>query len=427
MLDQLQQALDTLLERFNALVSLARARLTGEEEPEPIYALPSPRYEEHLSIPIRETSVDDAAAREAEARGQFLARQDRWLELTAEIREADLERRATPGGVPISELLAFGARSDVVLAAEHALEDGKPSRDADLIEGIKSLEATRASVGGNPYMALILALAHLDIGWAWRGTGWSSQMPALNREKCVAHFDRAADLMAPHCGIELDSPLIASAHCALLSGRRDPKTRVADDYEDLIDLDPHNNRHMRALGYHLLPHWFGSYEALELEALRTASRTHDIWGAGGYTWVMFDAITIDPKACARVDTAFFIEGLHDILKARPEQEMVNLLAAYCAVAIRQSEGESTSADLTRLQIAECTDWLVRDHLKEIHPLVWAHAMNGFDNNARVSSINRFAARGRKSAIEAIGDLFREEIELGVHVTFTQDGPKLDAA
>jgi hypothetical protein len=80
-----------------------------------------------------------------------------------------------------------------------------------------------------------------------------------------------------------------------------------------------------------------------------------------------------------------------------------------------------------MQIADCADWLIRDYLTEIHPLVWAHALEGFDNNARVTSVNRFAARGRQFAIQAIGDLFRDEIELGIHVTFTCDGPQLDAA
>ena len=75
---------------------------------------------------------------------------------------------------------------------------------------------------------------------------------------------------------------------------------MSDEYERLITLDPHNQRHMRAMGSHLLPRWFGSYEELELQALRTAARTQDIWGAGGYTWVQFDAIALDDRGlCPR--------------------------------------------------------------------------------------------------------------------------------
>ncbi len=184
---------------------------------------------------------------------------------------------------------------------------------------------------------------------------------------------------------------------------------------------------MRALGNHLLPRWFGDYQQLELEARRTASRTQDIWGAGGYTWVCFDAIAVDENACARVDVGFFIEGMRDILKARPDQAMVNLLAAYCAVALRHGLGLDSDADLARMQIAESATWLIRDHLKELHPMIWAHAGEGFDNNSRVTSLTRFAALGRAEALQFIADQFREDIDQGLRVTFTPNGPELHPA
>ena len=419
------------LDRLNRMVSTTLARLTRAqgpaEEPTPVYALASPRYDQHLSIPVKETTADARAARDTEARGQFLARQERWDELIDEIREADQTRAVTPGGVPIGELLAFGARSDVVLAAEHALDEGTPSDESFITDAIKSLENMRRDMNDDPYMALVVALTHIDVAWAWHGNRPDSRLPKLHRTRFKTHFDRAIAIMAPFSGLELDSPLIATAQCALLAGEEDPEGRVSDDYEDLIDLDPHNHRHMRALGYHLLPRWFGSYDRLELEARRTAARTQDIWGAGAYAWVNFDAIAMDEIACACLDVEYFIEGLRDIIAARPEQEMINLLAAYCSITIRQNEGESSEADFNRYLIADCADWLIRDHLTEVHPLVWAHALDPFDNNARVSSVNRFAARGRRFALQAIGELFREEINKGGHVTFTIDGPRFDAA
>ena len=237
-------------------------------------------------------------------------------------------------------------------------------------------------------------------------------------------MDRAVDLLTPYDGIELSSPIIAAAHCALLPARRDANLRVADQYEDLIDLDPTNPRHMRALGHHMLPRWFGSYSQLDLEARRTASRTADIWGMGGYTWTCFDAIALDENACAQVDVDFFIDGLQDIVAARPDQETVNLLAAYCAVAMRQGLGGSTEADFNRLQIVDCANWLIRDHMTEIHPLIWSHAADGFDNNARVGSVNRFMRRGRDFALRVIADQFKDEIDRGCKITFTADGPLL---
>lgn len=386
-------------------------------------AFPQVRPEDSLSIPVMDHSADDVACRAAQAHGQFLARQERWAELSTEIAAADNARDKTPGGMPLADLLAYGARADVVNAVEHALSDGHDANARPLIDGIMALEAVRMPHRKDPYLATIVALAHIDIGWAWRGTGWENVVPSTNRRRCAAHFDRASALLEPFDNRHLNSPMLAAATCALLHGHGKDTMSVANGYERLIDLDPLDNRHMRALGNHMLPRWFGSYPALELEARRTASRTENTWGAGGYTWVYFDAIANDEQACAQVDVSFFLDGLHDIVNTRPTQEMVNLLASYCSVALCNGLGLNENADLPRLQIAEAADWLIRDHLCELHPLIWAHAADNFDNNARITSASRFAARGHADALQIIADLFRDEIDRGQKVTFTAQGPQ----
>ncbi|GHF44173.1 hypothetical protein [Seohaeicola zhoushanensis] len=424
MSDRMTEALFDLLARIVA--RLATLRRQGEEAAPPRLALPAPPVppEDCLSIPVCDSSRDAEAVRRAQDRGQYLARQERWDELAEELWAADQARAVTPGGAPIAELLAFGARADVVLAAEHALMDGNCDEEA-ILEGVTALELMRREFPDNPAINLIVALAHVDIGWAWRGNGWDATIPKLNRSRCMAHFERAVDLLAPFDGIELNSPLIASAHCAMLATQTSHDIRVPDRYEDLIDLDPTNPRHMRALGHHMLPRWFGNYAKLDLEARRTASRTADIWGLGAYAWVHFDAIALDEGACAHVDVDFFIDALHDIVERRPDQETVNLLAAYCAVAMRQGPGGDNQADFNRQRIVDCANWLIRDHMTEVHPLIWAHASDGFDNNARVTSVNRFAARGRDFALRVIADLFSDEIGRGYKVTFTDKGLHLD--
>ncbi|MEX0284071.1 MAG: hypothetical protein AB3N23_05625 [Paracoccaceae bacterium] len=380
--------------------------------------------EDVLTIPVHEQSPEQMARYQHQTRGQFLARQERWDDLCDEVRRADHARDTTPGGMPVSELLLFGARSDVVYAVEHALLDGTPPKDAPLLDGIAAFEALRMEYPNDPVIALIVALSHIDIAWAWRGAGWDAPVPKPNRRAFVAHMQRAEELLSPYCGIELDSPVLAAARCSLFAGGQQSDRQIADEYEDLIDLDPGNHRHMRAMGNHLLPRWFGSFQDLELEARRTAARTQDIWGDGGYTWVYFDAIAVDDEACALVDVDFFIDGLRDIIKTRPDQEMANLLCAFCAVAIHHGTGSNERADLNRIQIAECAKWLIRDHLTEVYPLVWAHAAEGFDNNARITSISRFAARGKADALQAICEQFREDIEAGLRITYTPDGPEL---
>ena len=55
-------------------------------------------------------------------------------------------------------------------------------------------------------------------------------------------------------------------------------------------------------------------------------------------------------------------------------------------------------------------------------MIWAHAASGFDNNLRVSSARRFAARGRQQALCKIAELFSSEIAAGYRIVFTSDGP-----
>ena len=368
--------------------------------------------------PTAEEMLRDTHQRSA----QRLARQERWGDIAHMISKADKSRALTPGAMPIADLMAFGARADVVLAAEHALSDGPPPHDAPLMEGIEALEYVLAEFPDDFVIATIVAQAHIDIGWAWRGTGWEAELRVRNREAFDAHFDRAGDILKPFADKNLNSPLFAATWCALFSGTKKDHKSVADQYEALIDLNPANPRSMRALGNYLLPRWGGSYGELELEARRTASRTQAMWGAGGYTWVMFDAIACDDRACANLDLPFFTEGLRDILLRRPDSYTANLLAAYCANAHGETFSGNDEADQIRAQIADCARWIVREHLTELHPMIWAHAARGFDNNLRVHSPSRFAASGRDDAMRIISSLFQREIRSGQKIVFTDTGP-----
>jgi len=370
-----------------------------------------------LTIPVAKPGADEQIGRQTVDRGRYLARQGLWSQLSAEMRAAD--KAAETGRT--TDLLAFGARSDVVLAVEHALSDGKPIADYDLLCGISELEGEMRDHSDDPMIGLVVALAHIDLAWAWRGTTPEAKLPRLHGSRCTAHFDRAAAILAECRAQAKDSPAIAAADCALLAGHRDTDGRVAQKFDTLISLDPHNYRHMRVMGTHLLPRWFGNHETLENQALRVAASTQAVWGAGGYTWVQFDAIAQDDEACARVDVAYFLDGLRDIVERRPDQEMINLLAAYCAITLKNRMGQHEKADQVRAQICEAADWLIRDHLTELHPLIWAHAANGFDNSLRVKSAERFAAGGQRDALHAIGNLFRDELRNGQSVTFTPSG------
>jgi hypothetical protein len=80
------------------------------------------------------------------------------------------------------------------------------------------------------------------------------------------------------------------------------------------------------------------------------------------------------------------------------------------------------ADRAANAIADCARWLVRNHMTELHPLVWAHAAAGFANNVHVPSPRRFAAMGRQEGLRFIADLFHNELSQGARIIFTADGP-----
>ena len=382
----------------------------------------APTTDDALHISCPDPTTEDILRHKHIDLGQKLARQERWEDLIAAIEHADKHRHMTPGTMPVADLLAFGARADVVQAAEHVLMHGQPAKGAPLLVGIEALEHVLAEFPHQYVVAAIVAQAHMDIAWAWRGNGWDTEVPRRNRAAFEAHFDRATDIVGLFCAMELDSPFLAATCCALAGGQKNEGERIADKYQMLIDLNPNNPRSMRAMGNHLLPRWHGSYPELELEARRTAARTAEIWGTGGYTWVQFDAITGDDEACANLDLEFFADGLRDILRRRPDAHTANLLAAYCSNAIGQTFSGNESADRIRTGIAECAHWIVREHLTELHPLIWAHAARGFDNNLRIASPARFAASGRDDAMRIIMNLFSSEIAAGKRIVFTDSGP-----
>lgn len=377
-----------------------------------------------LSIPCPDPTAEERARDTHQARGLKLARLDDWVRLSAEVRRTSTARQKTLGGTPVAELLAFGARSDVVSAAEHALLSGRPDPKAPLLDGIEALEQVLAEHPGNAVIATVVALTHMDLGWAWRGTGWDVEVPTRNREAFAAHFDRAADILMALDPKEQDCPLLAAAHCALITGRGGSAREVVSRYEMWIELDPKNPRAYRAMGTHLLPRWHGSFERLELEARRAAGRTFDLWGTGAYTWVMLDAIAQDGQACARLDLDFFLDGLADILKRTSDQHTVNLLAAYCANTMGTTPTGDDEADYIRIQIAAAADGIVRDHLTELHPMLWAHAARGFDNGLRVRCAEKFAASGQADALRYLNQLYRRELAAGKNVMFTERGPEL---
>ena len=182
---------------------------------------------------------------------------------------------------------------------------------------------------------------------------------------------------------------------------------------------------MRALGFHLLPRFYGTYDQLELEARRTAARTSDAWGAGGYAWVYFDALATDDPALAQLDTDFFVEGLRDILLVKRDQHVTNLLAAFCAITMAADRDRPAplpdDSEAARARLHDCLEWILTQHLQELHPLVWSQTLMAPGLTPSLPSRRALVSKGRQAALRAIALRFAEEIADGTTIAFSSSG------
>jgi hypothetical protein len=376
-----------------------------------------------IILPSLTVSDEERARATHQDLGLKLARQDLWDELADRIDYADESRLATPGGESASLLLAFGARSDLVAAAEDAIHDGV---NPDM-SGMQAMEDILLEHHGRHALAMIVALSHFDIGWALQSATTSGDLAAgpETSDRIEAHFKRAADLLLPYDPQQLDSPSLAAAKCALLATRRHPDRRVADDYEKLITLDPDCPRHMRALGFHLLPRYYGTYDQLELEARRTAARTGEVWGSGGYAWVYLDALAADDAALVRLDADYFLEGLDHILDIRRDQHVTNQLAAFCAITMAPDRPRPAplpaDSDANRARLHDYLDCILANHLSELHPLVWSQTLVAPGLTPALPPRRVLVTTGRHAALRAIALRFAEEIAAGKTIAFSPSG------
>ncbi|MGY3670113.1 hypothetical protein ACW9UM_14695 [Marinovum sp. KMM 9989] len=350
----------------------------------------SPKSMDQLGRPLCSVTPELEACRALFDEGRTLVRQDHWGKLCAKISAADANRSATAAGTPTAELLAAGARSDLSRALYSASDVGALSLSHPMLAGLEEMSATVQDHPDSAACATVVALCHMDAGWAWYRQGWQRGRPEQHLGAFRDAFERARAMLAPFASEAETSPLLASARCALLAGTQTADHTVVDDYETLIGLAPRMPGHMRAYGLHMLPCWFGSHDALDLAARRIAARTGDDWGAGGYAWVYLDALQQDPGAFARLDTGFFIEAVEDILTRSQSQHMTNLFAASLSqlldtgrsgptgVAGKAGAAGKTGPDRAqRKALDQLRTRLIRTEMRETHAWVWSITDTGY--------------------------------------------------
>ncbi|MBP0481754.1 hypothetical protein [Sagittula salina] len=366
---------------------------------------------------MRDPAPEAAAHRAVLERGRHLARQDAWDTLAAEMRAAEAEGQLTPGLTPLAHLLALGARADVVEAARTAIARGETARVC------ASLNAFEACLGDEPdtdqpQLTYVVAMAHVETARAWRGGSKAARLAEPRRAAWAHHMGCAAHMADRFDPFEQHSVLWAALRCAVLEADPAPATRFADDYEDLIELDPRLPASMKALGREALPDRRGSWSILDREARRVAAQTREAWGMAGYAWVAMGAAECDLAAFHRLDGNLFCEGLHEILERCPTQDMANRLAAFTGLTVGQFPG----APPAHRWVADCFGWITQDHLRELHPLIWAEART--PGRRLGSEGDDLEKRGRIRAWSSLADYYAPALEAGRRLVFAPDGVRM---
>jgi len=119
-----------------------------------------------------------------------------------------------------------------------------------------------------------------------------------------------------------------------------------------------------------------------------------------------------------------LEGLRDILERSSDQHNANLFASFAAVSVpiaakRCVDDLTASATLETVQAA--AHWIMTDYLHELHPLIWGHAMEGFDNQARIASIDALLKQGQDKANQVFVNVFGDQMLKGNALIFTPQG------
>ena len=82
-----------------------------------------------------------------------------------------------------------------------------------MLAGIEELETVLAESPSNYAIATVVAHAHMhmDTRWSWRGSRFDIDVSETNQNAFCAHFDRAADILAPISELKPKHVFLAAA------------------------------------------------------------------------------------------------------------------------------------------------------------------------------------------------------------------------
>jgi len=338
---------------------------------------------------------------------EALVKNDEWIELAVLIKTWDRTRRKTELGKPFTEISLRAIRK--TLASEIFARDVSNFDFYARIDDAAMARVAQAheAVPENYVLTAILAQLYIDRGWFERGGGLTEEVSPQGWNGMSAAFDKADELVGTLYPKGFDSALLAQVQFGLVTGIEDGREIIKSRYQAWSDLDPGNQLPHRAYAFHLLPHWYGSFELLEKEARAAAERTAQATGAAAYCSFYLEALRIEDEALMRLDSAFFAKGVADLIDHHDNLLFTNAFAYMLSEAFASREFQIWNYG----------------HGKQINEkLSETHALFEGTLTSRLTAIVPKAWGGSLSnALRYISTLFQSELKRGARLILDDTG------
>ena len=170
-------------------------------------------------------------------------------------------------------------------------------------------------------LAAMLARAHLDMGWARRGSGWAGSVTEEGWEGLRLHLERANELVTRFDAVDRASPYLAQVTHEIALASEWPASARRTAFETCLRLNPKCWSAMRSEAFHCLPRWGGSHEELETTARQAMALTPDL-GAAAYAAFYWGVLRAEEEVLFTCDEALLAEGLADLCAAENSDPVV---------------------------------------------------------------------------------------------------------
>lgn len=302
---------------------------------------------------------------------------------------------------------SWGARYHTIVAevVEHWVLNGAGEYDqhpeAAAKDRLAWLSAAFDASPDDHALAVLVARAHIALGWAYRGDGWAESVSDKGWEALAYHGTKANQALERFEAFECRSPGLAAA--LHMAARWQPdRDALAAAYADWRALDPTCTEVYGAHAFFTLPRWGGTHFEVELMAKQAARDTQDQLGDGAYALVYMHLMDTEPELIEIADVARFERGILDLVERLPDTVMVNqCLSIVAELLLEMTEETPKEPEVVAWtsMTSRLAATLVNHHLNSIALDLWEDP---------------------ERPLLIIGSIYRRQIEEGASIAFEKD-------